>query len=98
MNKKKISIILISVLLAVLILGIVIAVLSMSSKKVYSAENTYEPSYDIFKNIEHDAGINIDGVLDEDVWQDNKWHRNTYVQNTSGTMPVINTTAFPTPI
>ncbi len=40
--------------------------------------------------------IKIDGVLDEAVWQNKGWFRNTYRDNVGGNLPVLELTAFPT--
>ena len=60
------------------------------------AENEYEYKYTTNYEGENDPGIEIDGVLDEDVWQDKKWFTNAFYTDINGTMPKLAVTAFNT--
>nr|WP_321152270.1 hypothetical protein [uncultured Acetatifactor sp.] len=65
-------------------------------EEIAPAENTYEMDYHSYCTYEHDADIDIDGVLDESCWQGKKWYTNTYLDNVNGNRPVVRLTAFPT--
>lgn len=54
----------------------------------------FKPSYTGHWSGAHDYNIQFDGVLDEDVWQDKGWYRDTFASNYSGTMPYLHVTAF----
>ena len=60
------------------------------------AENEYEYKYTTNYEGENDPGIEIDGVLDEDVWQNKKWFTNAFYTDINGTMPKLAVTAFNT--
>lgn len=55
-----------------------------------------EAKYDSFSSYEGDPSMRIDGKLDEEKWQGKKIFKNTYAGNISGTLPVLEVTAFPT--
>ena len=65
-----------------------------STGKAASAEDTYQPNYS-FSTHEQSPDIVIDGVLDEPAWQDKAWFKNTDIKS-SGELPVVELTAFPT--
>lgn len=60
------------------------------------AEDTYIFSAPGLYIYDHDPNMQIDGVLDEDVWQNKKWYHNTYADNVNGKLPAYDVTAFTT--
>ena len=94
-KKKTIIVIIGIILLAALLIGIG-AIFLLSGPKILQAENTYKKEYMSFCKAENDPDMQIDGVLDEDKWQNKKWFKNTYIQNTNGLMPNLKVTAFST--
>lgn len=97
-KKKKIIIILAAILCSLLLISITVffAFFYEAKEVVAKAENTYESIYNAFCTQEHDEDIEIDGVLDENAWQNKKWFTNVYTTDVSGNMPKLKVTAFPT--
>lgn len=102
-NPKKIAIIITAIVCAVLIVATSLIILfrpnggsSVIKEFIAKAENKYEKTYHSFCTLEHDKDINIDGNLDEAVWQNKKWFTNTFINNTSGNLPVLKITGFTT--
>ena len=85
---------------AVLCMSLLLLVLAAcnprSAEVIAPAENSYQKDYHSFCTREQDESITIDGVLDEDVWQNKAWFVNTFLSNTNGTQPVLKVTGFPT--
>lgn len=99
MDKKKKHKIILGAILGILLLTavIVLAIVFASTKEVIAdAENKYSPDYNSFCTYEQNPNITIDGVLDETEWEGKTWFKNTYLANTTGTMPVLTVTGFPT--
>lgn len=99
MNKKK-KIILISstAVVALLLIGLLIFFLFFyqSREVIAKTEHTYEAEYQSYCTYEHDPDIQIDGVLDESVWEGKSWFSNTYLANVQDNMPRIKVTGFTT--
>ena len=96
MNKKRILIICICLLLVLATVSTGVFFWLSTGEKIVPAENVYAPKYESFSTYEHDPEITIDGVLDESVWQDKKWFSNTYLANAGGSMPSVTLTGFAT--
>ncbi|MBQ8802333.1 MAG: hypothetical protein IJZ53_01690 [Tyzzerella sp.] len=97
--KKKHTIIIIAVFAVLLLTGGILTYLLLSREPVEviaKAENTYEKEYRSFCTHEHDKDMKIDGVLDEQAWQDKEWFSNTYLINIDNNMPVMKVTGFTT--
>ncbi len=90
MSKKLIS------LVCILSVLLVLALSGCSGEiEIAPAENKYDKQYS-FSTYEQSPDITIDGVLDEAVWQNKGWFRNTFLSNFMGSMPVMELTGFPT--
>ena len=100
MLKKKKTIIVLCIVLAVLLIsGGVVAFLLLSDNDdevIANAENSYNPGYINISEYEQHPDIVIDGLLEEDCWQDKKWFENTFYHNVNDNMPRVSYTAFPT--
>ena len=59
-------------------------------------ENEYEYKYTSNYDGENDPGIEIDGKLDEAVWQNKNWFVNSFYADVNDTMPKIEVSAFTT--
>ena len=86
---KKKLIILLAALGAVLIGGGITALILLNQPKeeIAPAENTYAPRYESFYDGPNDPGITIDGVLDEDIWQNKNWFRDAFLSKPNVKMP-----------
>ncbi len=97
MNKKRIAIISGIVAAVLLIAAAVLVVLNPFQKTEQVNGNApLKKEYDSFCTYENDADMKIDGVLDEEKWQNKNWFTHTYPQNESGVMPKIDITGFMT--
>ena len=99
MNKKtKIVLISAAAAAALLLIGLLIffSLSRESGEVIAKAENTYNAEYHSYCTYEHDPDIQIDGVLDESVWEGKQWFSNTYLANTQDNMPRIKVTGFTT--
>ena len=94
MNKKKKYVISGVILAALLLLIGVIVFFVLGKEHIAKAENTYEPSYQSYCSYEHDADMNIDGVLDEEAWKNKKWFSNTFMNDLDGKKPSMKVTGF----
>ena len=56
----------------------------------------FKPSYTGHWNGAHDYNIQFDGVLDEDIWQDKGWYRDTFASNYSALFAAVVLTVAPT--
>lgn len=52
--------------------------------------------YESFCSAKNDGNVQIDGMLDEDVWAGKRWFSNTYLSNIDGTLPTLKATGFTT--
>lgn len=100
MSKKKKILIIVAIVCVVLLIGGVIAWWLLHERsveeKIARAENTYETDYHSYCTYEHDPDIDIDGVLEESVWQGKQWYTTTYPSNLNGNLPKIKVTGFTT--
>ena len=100
MSKKNKNIIVLCIVFATLLIsGGVVTFLLLSNKDnevIAKAENSYNPEYISVSKYEQHPDIVIDGVLEEDCWQDKKWFENTFYHNVNDTLPRVSYTAFPT--
>lgn len=104
-TRKKVIIIAVA---AVLVLGIAAGILiPLLLRDKQPADNSFfgsvddagglqDMDYDSFTMFEGDPSMKIDGELDEPQWQGKAYFRNTYLSNTSGALPTLRFTAFPT--
>ncbi len=94
MNKKKGLII--GIIAFVLLVAIACTAIFLWPKEqeesILPAEGAYSPNYENFP-YPHSADVTIDGELDEEIWQDQKWYVNTTVDNIDGRKPTLNVTA-----
>lgn len=94
-KKKKIHLIITSVMAGLLLIaGIVAVVLLLTREVISNAEYTYNAEYHSYCTYDHAEEIDIDGVLDETCWQNKKWFTNTYLANTDTGLPVLNVTSY----
>ena len=97
MSKKKKILIAVAIVCVVLLIGGVIAWwLLHEEEKIAKAENTYETDYHSYCTYEHDSDIDIDGELQESVWQGKQWYTTTYPSNLNGNLPKVKVTGFTT--
>lgn len=96
MNKKKKIIIIIASVLTVLLIGagVCLALVFGNREVIASSEHTYEKQYNSYCTYEHAEDINIDGVLDDACWQNKKWYKNTFLANTGNNMPSFEMTSY----
>ncbi len=90
MSKKVFTVICVLSLLAVLLAG------CAAEQTIAPAENSYSQTRYSFTTREQSPDVVIDGVLDEEVWQGKGWFKNTYLANSTGNMPKMELTGFPT--
>lgn len=97
-KKKQLIIISVAVLCGLILAGYGIFLLSnrTDTETIAKVEHTYDADYHSFCSYEHDKDMDIDGVLEEDVWKNKNWYTNTYLANTNGTMPTLKVTGFST--
>lgn len=96
-KKKKIAIIIASVVAAILVIAGVFAIVWFASQEVIAeAEYKYddESPYHSYCTYEHAPEISIDGELDEACWQNKKWFTNTFLSNINGELPVLDVTSY----
>lgn len=94
-KKKKIIIIITSVIAALAIIaGVCLAIWLGSKEVIADAENSYDEEYHSFCTYAHDENIKIDGALDEACWQNKNWFTNTFLSNTGGNLPVFDMTSY----
>lgn len=94
-KKKKIIIIITSVIAALAIIaGVFLAIWFGSKEVIADAENSYDEEYHSYCTYAHAEDIKIDGVLDEACWQNKNWFTNTFLSNTGGNLPVLNMTSY----
>lgn len=84
------------ILLCVIFMAAGTAVGCSGKNSLSPAENSVEEEFVSDYNGPNDPSIIIDGVLDESVYADKKWFRNTFAENLSGNMPVLQATGFTT--
>jgi len=96
MDKKKKLIIIASSIVAgiVLIAGICALLIFGQQEVIAEAGYNYEKEYHSYCTYPHDDTIAIDGVLDENCWQNKNWFTNTYLSNTEENMPVFDMTSY----
>lgn len=96
MDKKKKVIIIIASVLAVLLIGagVSLALVFGNKEVIASSKHTYEKVYNSYCTYEHAEDINIDGVLDDACWQNKKWFQNTFLANTGNNMPSFEMTSY----
>ncbi len=96
MDKKKKIIIIVSSVLAALavVAGVIALVWVFSQEHIVKAEYEYEEEYHSFCTYPHDENIAIDGALDEACWQNKNWFTNTFLSNTGGNLPVLDMTSY----
>ena len=100
MAKNKKNIIVLCIVFSILLIGVgalIFYLLSNKDKEVIAAaENSYVPEYLSDSFYEQHPDIVVDGVLEEDCWQNKKWFKNTFYHNVNGMLPRVSYTAFPT--
>ena len=79
------------------VLALAITVLLCGCKETIApAENQVSKQVYSFSSFEQSSDVTVDGVLDEQLWQNKKWFKNTYITNAGGLQPIMELTAIPT--
>lgn len=96
MDKKKKIIIIIASVLAVLLIGagVCLAIVFGNKEVIAASEHDYQKVYHSYCSYEHAENIQIDGVLDDECWQNKKWFRNTFLANTGNNMAAFEMTSY----
>ncbi len=81
-----------AVLLAAAVVCAVIFLWPEQTETILPADGEYAPSYQSY-NYPHSDAVTIDGVLDEEIWQNKNWYTNTTIDNFEGNKPTLYVTA-----
>ncbi len=90
MDKKKKLVLLIAAIALLLIAAVTVGIVLLSGgEDIAQAELPYNYDYTNDADYPHSPDITIDGSLDEAVWQNVGWYRNTSYSNVDSTMSVF---------
>ena len=79
------------------VLALAITMLLCGCKETIApAENQVSNQVYSFSSFAQSPDVTVDGVLDEQLWQNKKWFKNTYITNSGGLQPIMELTAIPT--